>query len=448
MMRLSFIPPPDEVVMRSSRSNPNAGALCDVLVICRRGHGVALQLARVVGGGNYETYTTGKGEKTPAVRLPDGRMVAFVAATSENMEARVSRAITYAAKFKPRIVICLRQGMAVSHILDRIAIRRGRFPDVTWHSAETVGMFTLCIGYDGFDRGEFARLIDTQPAEVVVVSEEEEDEPGVLEMMNNLPSIPAAVPRSQPPRPPSPPRSRNNNSNSDRMSQAEIDEAMRLFESQQLNNSVPPSQQQPQLRMDVDARGAIVFPVHEGVHRALAYHPSTNANANTFMRTAASQRNEARMRLQGIIESNRLHTQIRGAVETNGSAKAVMERTRDETENTMAMGMTAENNTCMICMTSHITTAVLPCRHHLFCNVCITKWLETSKTCPMCKQEVLTCVQLIGHLDAQEECRKREREPGYMETIASELEEEAAELRKKAREMRGAAGDQANSNAP
>lgn len=434
-MRLSFIPPPHEVVMRPSRSNPNMGALCDVLVMCRRGHGIATQLARVVGKGIYETYTTGKGEKTPAVQLPDGRMVAFVAVTSENLEARVSRAISYVAKFKPTTAICLCQNMTLSHIQDRIAIRRGRFPEVTWRVPDTTNMFKLCLGYSDFDSGEFTRLIDARPAEMFVVSEEEEDEPGVLEMMNNLPSIS----RSQPPRPPSPPRSRN----SDHMTQEEIDEAMRLFELQQLNNHAQP-------RIDIDARGAIVFPVpvHEGVHRGPAYHPSANANASTFMRTAASQRNEARMRLQGIIESNRLHTQIRGAVETNGSARAVMERTRDETENTMAMGMTAENNTCMICMTSHITTAVLPCRHHLFCNVCITKWLENSKTCPMCKQEVLTCVQLIGHLDVQEECRKRERDPGYMETIASELEEEAAELRKKAREMRGAAGDQVNSNAP
>ena len=445
-MKMSFRIAPREVVMRASRDNPNMGALCDVLVICRRGHGLATQLARVVGGGMYETYTTGKGEKTPAVCLPSGRVVAFVAATSENVEARVSRVISYAAKFRPAIVICLCQGMTVDHIQERIAIRRGVFPSMVWRMADSAVAFAAWLSYNGFDKDEFNRLVASEPPEMIVISEEEEeDEAGMLEITNNLPRIPAAVPRSQPPRPPSPPRSRND-SNTDRMSQAEIDEAMRLFELQQLNNHVPPALP----RIDVDARGAIVFPghVHEGVHRGPAYHPSANTNANTFMRTAASQRNDARMRLQGIIDSNRLHTQIRGAVETNGNAKAVMERTRDETENTMAMGTTAENNTCMICMTSHITTAVLPCRHHLFCNACITKWLENSKKCPMCKQEVLTCVQLIGHLDVQEECRKRERDPGYMETIASELEEEAAELRKKAREMRGAVGDQVNSNAP
>lgn len=44
------------------------------------------------------------------------------------------------------------------------------------------------------------------------------------------------------------------------------------------------------------------------------------------------------------------------------------------------------DNTCCVCLDSksHVVSSKLACRH-IFCTVCIKKWLEKHNTCPMCK---------------------------------------------------------------
>ncbi len=75
----------------------------------------------------------------------------------------------------------------------------------------------------------------------------------------------------------------------------------------------------------------------------------------------------------------------------NEQAKQMMApRKVEEVE---AQAVSADNNTCIICLTSHITTMLLPCTHMTFCKPCITTWLKATNKCPTCKTEVKRQIQ-------------------------------------------------------
>lgn len=46
--------------------------------------------------------------------------------------------------------------------------------------------------------------------------------------------------------------------------------------------------------------------------------------------------------------------------------------------------------TCPVCLenvATNVAVRKLRCCDHQFCDICITKWLESSKTCPICKKD-------------------------------------------------------------
>jgi len=95
--------------------------------------------------------------------------------------------------------------------------------------------------------------------------------------------------------------------------------------------------------------------------------------------------------------------------------KKLEKRNRTEEPGIAAMPVSADDNTCMICLHSHVTTAALPCGDLMFCNACITKWLAKSKTCPHCRAEVLSTVQVVTKFNPNEEAKKQKQEPAKKE---------------------------------
>jgi hypothetical protein len=110
-----------------------------------------------------------------------------------------------------------------------------------------------------------------------------------------------------------------------------------------------------------------------------------------------------------------------------------MVKPREEEAGIPAMTITAANNTCIICVSAHITTAVLPCRHMHFCYTCIAQWVDKTHNCPVCRGTVETAIQLIGPTDVNSESKKRTLDPVYANKLADELCKDAEEIRKRAK---------------
>jgi hypothetical protein len=111
------------------------------------------------------------------------------------------------------------------------------------------------------------------------------------------------------------------------------------------------------------------------------------------------------------------HAQQRAITEMVGDreTKQVLAKKREEPPDMRAMCTTAKMNTCTICMENHITTMVLPCRHTLFCNRCITEWVDAHGTCTACRADVTTTVQMITNFDVIEENKRRKVDPADSE---------------------------------
>jgi hypothetical protein len=142
---------------------------------------------------------------------------------------------------------------------------------------------------------------------------------------------------------------------------------------------------------------------------------------------AMNRRQIAAARVNESAERFRLG---RLAAADNPATKAML-KPREEETGIAAMALPASANTCMICSSSHITTAILPCKHTQFCFFCINKWNEKTPQCPVCRGPIQAIMQLIMPFDVQDESRKRERDPVYAATVADALEADAAELRKR-----------------
>jgi hypothetical protein len=90
--------------------------------------------------------------------------------------------------------------------------------------------------------------------------------------------------------------------------------------------------------------------------------------------------------------------------------KEIGKRRREEDPGVPAQAVPASDNTCIICEHSHITTATVPCGCMMYCNHCIVTWLKKNNTCPHCRQQVTTSLQLITKFNATEEYKKQKHD--------------------------------------
>jgi len=51
-------------------------------------------------------------------------------------------------------------------------------------------------------------------------------------------------------------------------------------------------------------------------------------------------------------------------------------------------------NTCQICTKRYRDAVLFPCLHWLYCNRCIVKWKRKNKTCPQCRTNICSILQL------------------------------------------------------
>jgi len=111
---------------------------------------------------------------------------------------------------------------------------------------------------------------------------------------------------------------------------------------------------------------------------------------------------------------------------------------REEAPNITAMCVPAKYNRCTICLDGHITTAVLPCMHMLFCYACISKWVEVHHNCPACKTGVEATIQPRTLFDAPEEHKRRKLDPEDKDrdkNARANRKEVADALRKEAQDL-------------
>jgi hypothetical protein len=151
--------------------------------------------------------------------------------------------------------------------------------------------------------------------------------------------------------------------------------------------------------------------------------------------------NQERRRRSRLRVDERSQQQALTGLVANKETKKALAKKREESTEIEAMCISAEDNSCTICMEKHITTMVLPCRHASFCHACITYWVDAHSTCPTCKAEVATTVQMITKFDAIEEHKRRRLEADSKDdnkAARARRKEVAAALRKEADELEAA----------
>ena len=76
---------------------------------------------------------------------------------------------------------------------------------------------------------------------------------------------------------------------------------------------------------------------------------------------------------------------------------------------------TVLSDNCTICYSEIEDPVLLPCCQNVFCGKCIIKWLETSKTCPMCRSVVqlkeVIYIEKVSDKSEDEEERKEQARP-------------------------------------
>jgi|WetSurMetagenome_2_1015567.scaffolds.fasta_scaffold00184_11 hypothetical protein len=153
-------------------------------------------------------------------------------------------------------------------------------------------------------------------------------------------------------------------------------------------------------------------------------------------RTARERREMAQRRMQERAQQRDV---ARVVLQDRKVKKAAVPKPREEDPDIQAMCTTAEDNTCTICQTSHITATVVPCGHTLFCYKCIKEWTDAHGTCTACRAEVVAVIQLRTKFDAQTEHKKIKLDPAADdERKKSALErrkERAAALKKEAEDL-------------
>jgi len=203
------------------------------------------------------------------------------------------------------------------------------------------------------------------------------------------------------------------------------------------NEALAPRGQAPQNAPPPSPSDAFARIVHE--QALLHVDPLAAESALPLPMTRNERRRHQRQRADERSQQRAL-----GRLAKNEKTKKAVSKVREEAPDIAAMCTTAEDNTCTICMHSHITTLLLPCRHALFCHGCITPWVQAHNNCPTCKTPVVTTVQMLTKFDPIEEHERRKRDPTNLErdtSVKKYRKERADALRKEADDLEAGRDD-------
>lgn len=128
---------------------------------------------------------------------------------------------------------------------------------------------------------------------------------------------------------------------------------------------------------------------------------------------------------QGIAAGRPQNSRLRERVDAAASARAARQLVEapdvqrmiaprlQKSNDKDAMPLTVDDNTCTVCMESHITTMLFPCLHYVFCAGCIEAWKDNGHTeCPLCRIKIELVLQPRGKVSLEElAARSSAKEP-------------------------------------
>lgn len=154
-----------------------------------------------------------------------------------------------------------------------------------------------------------------------------------------------------------------------------------------------PQPQQPQPRQPQEGGGGDIEIIGQGVHRDIGDDAMqgrlVGQPRNNQLRDRIHARNNARAAQQ--------------LVNADPAVKKMVAPRMEKSDDVDAVAMTAEDNTCTICLQSHVTTMLFPCLHYLFCAGCVGVWQSGgNKECPICRTEIKMVLQPRGKVSIDE----------------------------------------------
>lgn len=120
--------------------------------------------------------------------------------------------------------------------------------------------------------------------------------------------------------------------------------------------------------------------------------------------------------MQGRLVGQPRNNQLRDRIHARNNARAAQQLVNadpavkkmvaprmEKSDDVDAVAMTAEDNTCTVCLQSHVTTMLFPCLHYLFCAGCVGVWQSGgNKECPICRTEIKMVLQPRGKVSIDE----------------------------------------------
>lgn len=147
-----------------------------------------------------------------------------------------------------------------------------------------------------------------------------------------------------------------------------------------------PQSQQPEGEGDIEIVG-------QGVHRDIG------DDAMQGRVVGRQHNNQLRDRIQARANA-RAAQQI---VNADPAVKKMVAPRMEKSDDVDAVAMTAEDNTCTVCLQSHITTMLFPCLHFVYCAGCIGVWKAGGNDgCPICRTKIEMVLQPRGKVSIEE----------------------------------------------
>lgn len=156
-------------------------------------------------------------------------------------------------------------------------------------------------------------------------------------------------------------------------------------------------------------------------------------------------RNGGDAALEGRVVGRQHNNQLRDRIQARANARAAQQIVNtdpavkkmvaprmEKSDDVDAVAMTAEDNTCTVCLQSHITTMLFPCLHFVYCAGCIGAWKAGGNDgCPICRTKIEMVLQPRGKVSI-EELRARTAAPP---PVAVAMAEPPAVTEQKVREL-------------